>query len=100
MTQQFSLPAELTIYTVAALKPQWLEHLDGDARSALRVDAAAVVDLDAAGVQLLLALANALQNRQRRLQLVDPSEALHSACAALGAARLLAAEPGLEGAGA
>ena len=93
------LPAELTIYTVAELHPQWLAWLADDDRAATvepvpadqcRVDAAAVGEVDAAGAQLLLSLANALARRHRTLQLVDPSTALAKACTALGVSSLLA----------
>jgi anti-anti-sigma regulatory factor len=96
--KQLSLPAELTVYSVAALKPQWLDCLDGDPDTALCVDASAAADIDAAGVQLLMALDNALRNRRRRLRLVEPSDALRGACAALGASQLLVTDPDLHGA--
>ena len=93
------LPAELTIYTVAELHPRWLAWLTADDCAAntepvpndlCRVDAAAVGEVDAAGVQLLLALANALARRHSALRLVDPSPALTKACTALGVSSLLA----------
>ena len=98
MSTLLSLPSELTIYAVAALQPAWLAALasaiDGtDAGQApqrkVRVAAAAVDEVDAAGLQLLLALSNALALRERQLQLVLPSHALAAACAALGASALL-----------
>lgn len=90
------LPAELTIYTVGELRPHWLTWLDGgahgetDGDETLQLDAAEVAEVDAAGVQLLLSLANALALRQRGLRLVRPSRALADACTTLGAAALLA----------
>jgi anti-anti-sigma regulatory factor len=99
MSNLISLPAELTIYTVSELHPRWLARLGeadrNDAAQSLcddhcRVDAAAVEDVDAAGVQLLLSLSNALARRERALQLVNPSPPLTRACAALGVASLLA----------
>jgi ABC-type transporter Mla MlaB component len=85
-----ALPAELTIYTVAELHPQWLKWLAttgdaGDAEGCV-VDAAAVEQADAAGVQLLLSLSSALQRQGRALQLRAPSTALLAACEALGLA--------------
>jgi len=96
-----SLPGELTIYTAAETRDQWLGWLAGEAAAALdhppdvlcRVDAAGVDQVDAAGVQLLVALSHALaQQQQRTLQLVDASGPLRNACAALGASALLAAD--------
>jgi ABC-type transporter Mla MlaB component len=91
-----SLPAELTIYTVAALQPEGLVALGGSADGAAaagpapaRVAADRVAEIDAAGLQLLLSLSNALARRHRRLHLVDPSRALVAACAALGVTSLL-----------
>jgi ABC-type transporter Mla MlaB component len=94
MTTTLALPRELTIYTVGELHPQWLGWL-GDVRAAdgegpCAVDAAAVEEADAAGVQLLLSLAHALQREQRPLQLHQPSTALAAACQALGLTSLLA----------
>jgi anti-anti-sigma regulatory factor len=94
----FSLPTELTIHTVAGLQTQWLAALReacGDAASPppadahFRVGAAAVDEIDGAGLQLLVALSGALTQRQRRLQLVDASRALSDGCAALGIEALL-----------
>jgi anti-anti-sigma regulatory factor len=99
VTIRISLPAELTIYTVGALHPQWLACLDGGADAApadgdtaadFCVDAAAAAELDAAGIQLLASLAGAVAARRLRLRLVDPSPALTGACAALGLSSLLA----------
>jgi anti-anti-sigma regulatory factor len=92
MPQALSLPAELTIYTISALHPLCLAWLDdaGPPQAPLRLDAAAVAEVDAAGLQLLQSLANALALRQRRLELVNPSPPMSSACAALGVAALLA----------
>ena len=102
MQNTFSLPSELTIYTLAELHPQWLGWVNGAAHAEgtegaqpnsdalFRVSADAVAEVDSAGAQLLLSLANALARQQRRLLLVDPSPPLASACAALGLAALLA----------
>jgi anti-anti-sigma regulatory factor len=93
-----SLPGEVTIYTVAECRDLYLAWAaapapDTAADEALRVDGSAVEDVDAAGLQLLLALANGLAREQRRLRLANPSEALGRACAMLGAAHLLADAP-------
>jgi len=96
-----SLPSELTIYTIAELYPlclSWISpvaHADADAAGpaaadGLRVDAQAVLEVDAAGVQLLLSLSNTLAQHERQLQLVSPSAPLVAACTALGASGLVA----------
>ena len=88
------LPAELTIYTVGELHPQWSAWLadagrtDDDAPVCL--DGSAVDQIDGAGLQLLVSLANSLAARQRTLQLVDASRLLVNACETLGLAALLA----------
>jgi anti-anti-sigma regulatory factor len=82
-----ALPVELTIYTVAELHRlglAWLAEQDDDLRCT--VDASAVDQADAAGVQLLLSLHAALHRQGRGLQLDDPSPALLAACEALGLA--------------
>jgi len=94
------LPAELTIYTVGELHPQWSAWL-ADAGSAdddtpLCITAAAVDQSDGAGLQLLVSLANSLAARQRTLQLVDASPLLVKACQTLGLECLLASAPSVE----
>ena len=105
MQTSFALPAELTIYSVAELRPQWLAaladgvHSDrGDAFDAdvCVVDAAAVDQVDAAGVQLLLALARTLSGQQRSLRLVHVSGPLRNACEELGVATTLLAASATE----
>jgi ABC-type transporter Mla MlaB component len=83
------LPAELTIYTVAELRPLWLTWLRelpaaADAASVAEVQAAAVDQVDAAGMQLLLSLERALAAVGRRCWLREPSSVLQAGCAALG----------------
>jgi len=111
------LPTELTIYTVAETRSAWLPWLTSQLSSkcgfgldphggrpasaglgalsdrrtdAALVDAGAVDQVDAAGVQLLASLALALT--PRRLRLVAHSEPLRSACQTLGLHALLADE--------
>jgi anti-anti-sigma regulatory factor len=88
-----ALPAELTIYSVGEWAPRLRAALAATTSEAdpdpLRLDAAAVEEVDAAGVQLLLSLANALQRDARSLQLLQPSAPLARACSALGAEGLL-----------
>lgn len=84
MTRDRALPEELTIYVAGELRPRWLQWIDEDGDDACRVDAAAVAQVDAAGLQLLVALDRALVRRDRRLLLSEPSQALREACSALG----------------
>jgi ABC-type transporter Mla MlaB component len=99
MTHRLCLPPELTIYTVGELRPQWLQWLSAVREdtgvsethdNTVEVDAAAVGEVDAAGVQLLMSLRHALRHEQRVLRLGHPSRALTDACGTLGAGVLLA----------
>ena len=90
MSAALVLPAELSIYTAGELSSHWLAWLDAQAGEGPgQVDASAVAEIDAAGLQLLLSLSAALQRRGRSLQLLQPSAALQSACQALGLQSLL-----------
>jgi len=92
-----ALPAELTIYTVGELHPQWLAWL-GQAAAAVpnesraEIQAAAVEQVDAAGLQLLLSLQLALAERGRSLQIQAPSAVLRGGCEALGLSEWLQAQ--------
>jgi anti-anti-sigma regulatory factor len=98
MPDTLALPAELTIYTVGEWSARclgWIgpeDPLDG----ALRVDASAVAEADAAGVQLLISLANGLARCDRRLVLAGASRPLAHAATTLGAEFLLADAPTTE----
>jgi anti-anti-sigma regulatory factor len=89
------LPAELTIYTAAETRGAWLAWLDSAMAQAdldepvCAVDASACDEIDAAGSQLLVALAHSLARRQRRLQLCRPSSPVRDACTGLGLAAWL-----------
>jgi anti-anti-sigma regulatory factor len=98
MTEACTLPAELTIYTVGECMPFCLAWLRTDAHTALvlDVDASHVAEVDAAGIQLLISLANGLARRDSQLRLMAPSQALQNACAQLGAGFLLNDTPQLE----
>lgn len=78
---EFELPAEFTIYSAQVCYDALLRCLDqsqyseGDT-NVLLVHAANVVQVDAAGLQILIALAKT----QRPWQLVQPSAALQQAC--------------------
>lgn len=92
MNEHLSLPAELTIYTVNEVAPQlqgWLHH----DISVLEVQADAVSEIDAAGIQLLVALDKQLHAQDARLTLIEPSASLRSACERLGVTRLLGTSP-------
>lgn len=81
-----ALPQELSIYTAAELHVKWLGWLAqwaGQDETAA-VQAGAVETADAAGLQLLLSLAHALQGQGQQLLLLDPSPALAQACEAMG----------------
>ncbi len=81
-----TLPAELTIFTVAETRDALLAALAraADADAPLAVDAAAVIDVDGAGVQLLVALSRLCQRDERAWQLQAPGDALVTACDTLG----------------
>lgn len=81
-----ALPADLTIYAVAACRETLLAALDRlDADDApFQLPAQRVEEVDAAGLQLLLALERSLARRGHRLQLQAPSPALVAACQRLG----------------
>lgn len=88
------LPQELTIYTAAETRASWLAWLCGlgapaDLAAVCRVDGEDVDEVDAAGVQLLVALAHSLQRQQCSLQLWPASAPLRRACQDLGVAALL-----------
>lgn len=98
MPTPLSLPSELTIYSMGALKAACLEALPKASKSkrtpsreaaAWPVEASAVNEVDASGIQLLLALSASLKARRRSLHLINPSQPLVNACRSLGLASLL-----------
>jgi ABC-type transporter Mla MlaB component len=90
------LPAELTIYTVGELHPQWVTWLSETAApgavGVAQVQAGAVDVVDAAGVQLLLSLQRALAAKGRRYRITGTSIALAAGCAGLGLSGWLQAQ--------
>jgi anti-anti-sigma regulatory factor len=99
MQQLPSLPAELTIYTLAALREEWLSWVRKTTKSrkatnrpskSWPLDASRVDEVDAAGVQLLLALSRSLAAKNHLLQLVNASGPMRSACTGLGVHMLVA----------
>lgn len=85
------LPQELTIYTVGELHPQWVAWLRAwhGEEAAGAVDASAVDQVDAAGLQMLVALDHALSARGAPLQLQGTSAVLAQGCDAIGLAAWL-----------
>jgi hypothetical protein len=93
---------DLSIYTVAEMRPRWLAWMADWADAANQpagstaatplsgepagptLSAAAIDVVDAAGVQLLLALDHALGQRGHRLHIQDPSRCLQAGCRAMG----------------
>lgn len=96
------LPAELTIYTAAETRADWLNWLadraagTGDADPMCAADASGCDEIDAAGAQLLVALAHSLAQQQRRLQLQHASTPVRQACRDLGLAAWLLADASTE----
>lgn len=83
----------MTIYASGAVRTtfqEWLRKLPKSKRAKalldkpLVVNAATVMDIDAAGLQLLIALSHSVAAKKRRLELSQPSQTLRNACATLG----------------
>lgn len=96
MNTPLVLNAEMTIYVVSELRAAWLAWMDGlaDDEAEVAVDGRAVEEVDAAGLQALLALSHSLKARQQRLRVHAASGTLHAACHRLGLAHLLAEPEG------
>ncbi len=90
MTSIRRLPGEVTIYSVSELKVQCLAWMGASAPDnetggdRWPLDASAVDQIDAAGIQLLIALSRSLARLDKTLLLQQPSVPLATACAALG----------------
>lgn len=87
MNTDITLPADLSIYSVASTRQAWLATLAAPAAAnlgALRVDASSVSEIDGAGLQLLLSLQRSMAAQRRSLCLVQPSRALRVACSRAG----------------
>lgn len=87
------LPAELNIYTASELHGRWLAWL-GDLpadEADARLNAAHVEQIDGAGMQLLVALQRTLAARGCAMRLIEPSQVLCDASAALGLSEWLEA---------
>ncbi len=81
-----ALPAELTVHAVEALRDAWLPALDaaGAAGGVVALDASAVAEVDAAGLQWLASLRRALADRGVVLRVAPASDALREAGRVLG----------------
>ena len=88
-----ALPEELTIYTVGDLRTRWLGWLAGLSDDAV-IDGAAVTQVDAAGVQLLVSLTRSLDARELAWRLQGVGGAMRDACLTLGVATRLGTHPG------
>lgn len=91
ITSWGGLPAEVGIYTAAELRTQWLARL-GDlppGGAAVELDGSGVEQFDAAGAQVLLALAHALKAHGASLTLAGASRTLADGCRVLGLDELL-----------
>jgi ABC-type transporter Mla MlaB component len=94
-----ALPPALTIYSLVALKALSMEALPKPTKSRRRsskaaaawpMESSAVNEVDAAGIQWLVALSHSLQSRHLALQLANPSQPLIDACLSMGLSSLLA----------
>ncbi len=99
MSALLALPPELTIYAVGDLCAQWRAALADPSTAAgddpvCRLDGANVEAVDAAGLQLVVALANQLAARQQSLRIERPSRLLADACTMLGLGALIESKEG------
>ena len=88
MSQKFELPAEVTIYSVMETRDAllaWVDKERSHTAEALEISARDVMQVDAAGLQLLAALSN----MQHPWKLVDTSAAFTEACQTMGLAQWL-----------
>lgn len=88
LTAPLALPSEVTIYTVSELSSQWCRWV-ADMRATQAgehwlADAGALEQVDAAGLQLLVALGHSVAAAGASLRLRAPSSMLWSGCQALG----------------
>jgi len=83
--EYLTLPPALTVATVARVREQALERLGGgQVQVPFVVDASSVDTIDAAGIQVLVALARECSARQGTLSILAPSPALEDALGLLG----------------
>jgi len=73
------------VYRLGELRPRWLDETGAAVEDEVfALAAAAMPEVDAAGLETLLSLSHALARRGRRLRLAEASAPLRDACAALG----------------
>lgn len=96
MSTAQTLPTELTIYTVSEIYQHLMQLVSDRVKSTpaneqkvLAIQASAVADIDAAGLQLLISMSRYLSARDVRLVLEEASERLVRACTMLGLTHLL-----------
>ena len=99
-TIDFELPDDVGIYEVGELYRElggvlqtFADATGSSGRHTLRLGAQRVAMIDTAGLQLLLAVAKALQSRGLDLHLIAPSSALRGVVDRLGANALLDLPP-------
>lgn len=99
-TIDFELPDDVGIYEVGELYRElggvlqtFVDATGSSGRHTLRLGAQRVAMIDTAGLQLLLAVAKALQSRGLDLHLIAPSSALRGVVDRLGANALLDLPP-------
>lgn len=91
MNTAFELPSELTIYTAESTRQallSWLQARSPQANnpiSTISLPAAQVEEVDSAGLQVLVALANTLAEQGQALELLQPSARLRAGLSDLGA---------------
>ena len=91
MNTPYELPSELTIYSAAETRDALLGWLSAQpqADQPLRLAAARVHEVDAAGLQLLCAFAATVAAKGWTLIVESPSDAFAAACRTLGMSVLL-----------
>lgn len=83
----FSLPETMRINGLAELKDQLTPLIE--AGEDLELDGAAVSSLDTSGLQLMIAAQNSLQNKGKKLTVINHSEAIGKAVEINGAQEFL-----------
>ncbi|MBN8503778.1 MAG: STAS domain-containing protein [Burkholderiales bacterium] len=83
MAEPLVVAADWTIAEAAERQQQLLKVLEAQFED-LAVDTSTITSIDSSGLQLMLALRASLRERGLSLWLLQPSEALLSACATYG----------------
>ena len=85
----YSLPENLTVPQIDQVKETLMTDLSSHNEDKLTLDGSQVQEIDASGVQLLLALYKYLINSGKELQLKNPSEKLSWALETSGANHII-----------